>query len=78
MKSQKVFVFLNNIGRVRQNIIKMMYVTAAQCLCDTRVMEVQKIKNQKKTKKCVVFKFLTRVKSNMCKKWSVGSIYTLL
>jgi hypothetical protein len=38
----------------------------------------KKSKNRQKTKKLVFFKFLTRVKSNTCKKWSVGSTYILL
>jgi hypothetical protein len=38
----------------------------------------KKSKNRQKTKKYVFFKFLTRVKSNTCKKWDVGSTYNLL
>jgi hypothetical protein len=38
----------------------------------------KKSKNRQKTKKLVFFKFLTRVKSNTCKKWDVGSTYTPL
>jgi hypothetical protein len=38
----------------------------------------KKSKNRQKTQKHVFFKFLTRVKSNTCKKWGVGSTYTLL
>jgi hypothetical protein len=38
----------------------------------------KKSKNRQKTQKRVFFKFLTRVKSNTCKKWGVGSTYTLL
>jgi hypothetical protein len=46
-------------------------VTPAQRKC-------KKSKNRQKTKKYVFFKFLTRVKSNTCKKWDVGSTYNPL
>jgi hypothetical protein len=54
----------------------------ARRLRDVRATSAQqkrkKSKNRQKTQKRVFFKFLIRVKSNTCKKWSVGSTYTLL
>jgi hypothetical protein len=51
---------------------------AAQRLHDACITEVQKIKKLKKSKKHGFLKFFIRVKSNTCKKWGIGSIYTPL
>jgi hypothetical protein len=55
----------------------MLCVTTVRHLCDIYVMKTQKVEKQK-NEKTHFFKFLTRVKSNTCKKWSVDSTYTLL
>jgi hypothetical protein len=85
VKSQKVFLFLDNIGHTRWNIIKITISHSHNALCDDCTTVTwcpcdgsTKIEKLKKTKKRVFLKFLTRVKSNMCKKWGVGSTYTLL
>jgi hypothetical protein len=59
--------------------------TSSNALCNDRATftwhpqrKCKKSKNRQKTKKHVFFKFLTHVKSNMCKKWGVGSTYTSL
>jgi hypothetical protein len=81
VKPQKVFSFLNDIGHVRRNIVKMTISHLHDTLCNDYTMFVQcprdvNAKNQKieQNKKMGFFKFLT----NTCKKWSVDSTYTLL
>jgi hypothetical protein len=60
-------VFAQHFARRLRDV----HVTPARRKC-------KKSKNQQKTKKYVFFKFLTRVKSNTCKKWGVGSTYNPL
>jgi hypothetical protein len=78
VKSQRAFLYLDDMGHVRWNIVKMTISRSYDIRTMSTRQKCKKSKNQKKTKKHVFFKFLTRVKSNMCKKWGVGSTYTLL